>query len=482
MAAAPPDDRELRGEPIAVLGLGIEGRDIGRFLLERGARVAVFDTRPRGDVAEAAAEMESLGATVHLGPVSAATVDGYAALYVSQSVLLHRDPLVARMRVLGRPVRTMLAEFLRRWPGPIAGITGSSGKTTTTALVDAAFTAAGVPHILGGNIGRPLLAQLPAAVKARWAVLEISHTQLQHTGRSPNIAAVTNVTPNHLDQFSWDQYVELKRSLLRYQSRDDVAVLNAADPICAGFQHDTLARPVWFNGDGGERCFYADDRSLIERSPAGAAPFLAIAEIPLRGAHNVENVLAAAAVAAASGISLETFAGAVRTFRPVAHRLELVTMDGGVAYYNDSIATSPERTLAGMRSFDEPLVLLLGGREKNLPLAELAAAARARARAVICFGEAGPALAGALTQHADEDGAGIDVVLVDTLEQAVLAARARAVAGDVVLLSPACTSFDAYPNFERRGEEFRRIVLDQPAARASAPRAHSREAGAPSQQ
>ncbi len=473
-----PDDRELAGLPVAVLGAGIEGRDLTAFLAARGARVTVFDTRPRAAIA-AVAELEALGAAVRLGPIEAAQADGFARLYVSQSVLLHREPFVRRMRELGRPLSSMLREFLRRWPGPVCGITGSSGKTTTTSLVAAAFAAARKPHILGGNIGAGLLAQLGAGTAESWAVLEISHTQLQLLERGPDVAAVTNVTPNHLDQFDWEEYVALKRRLVQNQPPHACAILNAGDTVSLSFRNVIAGRVVWFNaalahGD----CFYLDGEALIARRGGAETAFLRRGEIALRGAHNVENVLCAAATAAACGIDLETVAGAVRRFRPVAHRLELVGSVNGVTYVNDSIATSPERTLAGMRSFEEPLILLLGGREKKLPLGELVREANARARAVILFGEAAPLLEAAFREHSDE-GPRTAVVRTETLSEAVAAAHARALPGDVVLLSPACTSFDAYPNFERRGEEFRRLAGELAAtATASAP--NTAKDGAPS--
>lgn len=463
-----PADRELAGLPVAVLGAGIEGRDLTAFLAARGARVTVFDTRPRAAVAGAVAELEALGAAVRNGPIDAAQADGFARLYVSQSVLLHREPFVRRMTELGRPLSSMLREFLRRWPGPVCGITGSSGKTTTTSLVAAAFAVAGKPHILGGNIGAGLLAQLPAGTAETWAVLEISHTQLQLLEHGPDVAAITNVTPNHLDQFDWDGYVALKRRLVQNQPLHSCAILNADDTVSQTFRNEIAGRCVWFNAPmPDEDCFYLNQSgdTLVARRDGVEAPFLPRAEIPLRGAHNVENVLCAAATAAACGIALELVAEAVRRFQPVAHRLELAGSMAGVTYVNDSIATSPERTLAGMRAYEEPLILLLGGRDKNLPLAELVREANARARAVILFGEAAPLLEAAFREHSDE-GPRTAVLRVDALAEAVAAAHARALPGDVVLLSPACTSFDAYPNFERRGEEFRRLVGEHAAAGA----------------
>jgi UDP-N-acetylmuramoylalanine--D-glutamate ligase len=474
-------ERPLRGSRVALIGLGIEGRDLGRFLVHEGARVTAFDTRTRAAVAEAAAELEALGVEVRLGPIPADEAERFDALYASQSVLLHREPFALNMRALGRPVGSMLHEFLRRWPGPVLGVSGSSGKTTTTALVAAAFAAGCRPHIVGGNIGAGLLAQLPSGDSHTWAVLEISHTQLQLLERGPDVAVLTNVTPNHLDQFDWDGYIDLKRTLIRHQAPDAVAVLNATNPTGAALAADTAARIVWFNADvTGQESFFVEGDALMRRIPSGTtAAFLELREIPLRGAHNVENVLAAAAAVCAAGIDLATVAAAVRRFQAVAHRLEPAGTVGGVSYVNDSIATSPERTLAGIRSFTEPLVLLLGGREKRLPLAELAAAAHARARAIVCFGEAGAMLAEAMERGAPANGTQAVVVRVYSLAEAVEAAQAAARPGDVVLLSPACTSFDAYPNFERRGEEFRRLVTGL-AAREQPFQPRTTKEGAPS--
>jgi UDP-N-acetylmuramoylalanine--D-glutamate ligase len=343
----------------------------------------------------------------------------------------------------------MTSLFLQWWPGLVAGITGSSGKTTTTALTDAIFTAAGRKHVLGGNIGVGLLSLLPQASPDTWAVLEISHTQLTLVSKSPNVGALLNVTPNHLDQFTWDEYVELKTHIFSYQSPSD-----AEDPESRALVPKAVARRFMFgiDGDHGSDGAFARDGAVHWRRDGRAVPVVSVEAIPLRGRHNVANVAAATAIAAACGIEPEAVTTAVRGFRAPPHRIELAATAGGVRYYNDSIATTPERTLAALRSFDERIVLLLGGRDKHLPLEDLAGEAARRCRAVICFGEARDLLAGAMT------AAGVRVEAVDQLPDAVEAARRIARDGDVVLMSPACTSFDAYPNFEKRGEHFRSLV------------------------
>jgi UDP-N-acetylmuramoylalanine--D-glutamate ligase len=352
----------------------------------------------------------------------------------------------------------MVTLFLDRWQGPVCGITGSSGKTTTTSLVDAIFTAAGRSHVLGGNIGRGLLAHLENASPAAWAVLELSHTQLVLTRTSPDVAALTNVTPNHLDQFTWEEYVGLKRKIFAFQDESGRAVFNLDDPVSQELRPDARGRVFLFStaGDHGSDGAYVEEGAVYWRLDGRTERVIDTAAIPLRGAHNIANVSAATAIAAACEIGPEAVETAVRGFKAPAHRIELVATVNGVQYYNDSIATAPERTLAALRSFDEPIVLLLGGREKHLPLDDLMAEAKARCRAAVCFGEAGPLFADAC------EAAGIETVRVGPLADAVEAASRVAQQGDVVLLSPACTSFDAYPNFEARGVDFRALVSRLP--------------------
>jgi UDP-N-acetylmuramoylalanine--D-glutamate ligase len=289
----------------------------------------------------------------------------------------------------------------------------------------------------------------------------MSHTQLETAERSPHIACVLNVTPNHLDRYSWEEYVGLKLRILSFQTKNDVAVLNLDDEVTCAFATETPGKVVWFSSrrePSGEGAFVREGW-LVWRRNGVETKLLTTDAIPLRGVHNISNVLAAIAVGGTVGLDFGAMERAIRSFSPVPHRLELVDRLGGVAYYNDSIATTPERTLAGLSSFHEPIVLLIGGREKNLPLEDLMQKAVQRCRAVVCFGEAGPVLEDALRSVAlQANGHAPPVERVETLETAVEAGHRLARIGDVVLLSPACTSFDAYANFEERGEEFRRLI------------------------
>ncbi len=450
------DYREVRGKKVTVIGgLGIEGQDLALYFAGRGARVTVSDRKTAEAVGDRLDAMKAHGVRFSLGGNDPADVEDADIVCVSQGVPLG-IPAVARARERGVPVESMTSLFFKMWEGPILGVTGSSGKTTTTLLADAVFAAAGRKHVLGGNIGLGLMSLIERSSPETWAVLEVSHTQLTLLEESPEVACLLQVTPNHLDQFSWEEYVALKRRIFEYQGPDDSVVFNADDRVCADLRSQARARQFLFSvrGDHGQDGAYVVDGRVYWRRDGRTEAVIDAAETPLRGEHNVANVAAAAAIAAACDIGAEAVARAVRGFRAPPHRLEAVASIDGVDYVNDSIATTPERTLAGIRSYDEPVVLLLGGRDKKLPLDDLMAEVKRRCRAVVCFGESGAMLARAV------EAAGVPVDLVDALSSAVEAARARAKAGDVVLLSPACTSFDAYDNFEQRGADFRAVVRE----------------------
>ncbi|HET8944277.1 MAG TPA: UDP-N-acetylmuramoyl-L-alanine--D-glutamate ligase [Dehalococcoidia bacterium] len=446
---------DFAGKRVTVVGLGIEGVDLARYLARQGALVTISDSRPADKLADRMQDVAGLPVQLALGSSQTDEVTSADAVFVSQGVPLDLPGLKAA-REAGVPLISMTGLFLDVCPGPVVGITGSSGKTTTTALVAEMFRADERPVFVGGNIGIGLLDQLSAIRPYTWSVLEVSHTQLQLVESSPHVAALLNITPNHLDRFSWEDYVRLKKNILRFQTGGDVAVLNLDDAESRAAQPLVRGRLLWFTmskGTPGDGVSVREGWAVLRWGRLEERLF-PLADVRLRGAHNLANAVAAAAISAAAGVSPDAIACAIDAFRGVPHRLELIGEAKGIAYYNDSIATTPERTVAGLRSFDEPVVLLLGGRDKHLPLEELAAEAAERCRAVVLFGESAPKLQEALR----EAGSKTRVIRVETLPQAVEAASAAAQPGDVVLLSPACTSYDAYENFERRGEHFRDLV------------------------
>jgi UDP-N-acetylmuramoylalanine--D-glutamate ligase len=453
-------DLDFADKRVTVVGLGLEGVDTVRYLAARGARVTVSDAKPREHLADRVQQVADLSVRFSLGGNDPRAVTNADAVFVSQGVPLDL-PGLDETRRQGVPVWSMLTLFMELCPGPLVGITGSSGKTTTTALLGEMFRADEKPVFVGGNIGVGLLDHLSDIRAYTWVVLEISHTQLQMAARSPHVACLLNVTPNHLDRFSWGEYCDLKRNVYRLQTPEDVAVFGYDDPEARAMAAEARGARVWFSLDSripGDGVYVRDGLARFRRRRYDE-PLFPLASLRLRGRHNQENAVAAAAVASACGVTPEAIACAVESFPGVPHRLEHVATLDGADYYNDSIATTPERTLAGIRSFQQPLVLLLGGRDKHLPLEELAAEAQRRCRAVVLFGESAPKLEAALRQGGAGAGAGgADIVRVPGLPEAVDAARRYARPGDAVLLSPACTSFDAYDNFERRGEHFRSLV------------------------
>ncbi|HEY5638960.1 MAG TPA: UDP-N-acetylmuramoyl-L-alanine--D-glutamate ligase [Dehalococcoidia bacterium] len=439
---------------VTVVGLGVEGVDMVRFLSRHHAEVTVSDSKTEERLAEQLRDVERLGVNLSLGTNDAAAIAAAEALFVSQGVPLDL-PQLKTARDHGVPFLSMVGLFLELCPGPIVGITGSSGKSTTTALVSEMLKADDRDTFVGGNIGVGLLDRLADIRPYTWSVLEVSHTQLQLVERSPHVAAVLNITPNHLDRFGWDEYCALKARILAFQEADDVAVLGYDNAETRALGSEARGRLVWFSmtdSAPGDAVFVRDE-TAIWRWNGNEQPLFSLDDVRLRGEHNRENAVAAAAIALASGASPAAVAMGVHAFGGIEHRLEFAAEADGVSYYNDSIATTPERTLAGIRSFDEPIVLLMGGREKNLPLEDLAAEAQNRCRAIVLFGEAADKLEDALV----EAGA-TPTVRAGTLDEAVEAATGLARPGDVVLLSPACTSYDAYDNFEERGRHFRDLV------------------------
>ncbi|MSQ09579.1 MAG: UDP-N-acetylmuramoyl-L-alanine--D-glutamate ligase [Dehalococcoidia bacterium] len=448
---------DLRGKRVTVVGFGIEGQALAAYLCGQGARVTVSDQRTEQQLAEPIARLAGLPVTYRLGGNRVEDCVTADVLFVSQGVPLDVPALLAA-RAAGVPCSSATRLFMERCPAPIIGVTGSAGKTTTTALVGRMLQAAGLPTEVGGNNGRVLLDRLASLTPQHWVALEMSHTQLELTDRSPRVALVTNISPSHADRYpDMNEYIALKEHVFVYQAPGDTLVLNWDDPVTQAMAAKAHGKVAWFSlteeppGEGA----YLEDGALMLRSAGTTQAILQRSSIKLMGDHNVANVLAACAATAVAGVPVAAMAAAVDGFPGVEHRLEWVRMLGGVDYYNDSIATTPERVMAGLRCFDRPVVLLAGGRHKHLPLDAWVGSVGQRCRAVVCFGEAGPYLQDALTPTWGKAAA---VACVPSVSDAVVAAAELARAGDVVLLSPACTSFDAYPNFEARGRDFRESV------------------------
>ncbi len=448
----------LYGKTVVVLGFGRQGRALARWLPTIGAHVVVNDSRSVNELNLNPAEYS--GVEFVLGGHPEVLLEGADLICVSGGVPLNLPILQLALRY-GVPLTNDAQLFMERCPAPVIGITGSAGKTTTTMLVGDIFKRAGHRTWVGGNIGDVLLNVLPIINPNDRVVMELSSFQLELMTASPNVGAVLNITPNHLDRHgTMEAYAQAKARILVYQKTHDVAVLGRDDAISRALEQIAPGDVVWFSaremvGDG---AFLAGERLIVagDASPDGEPHVVCErSEILLRGEHNVLNVLAACAITGAAGIDPEVMAATIREFHGVAHRLETVRIVNDVTYVNDSIATAPERVLAALKSYDEPLVLLLGGRDKKLPWEVMLSLALTKSRQIIAFGEFGEGIVKVVKQLC---GSEEPVTCVTTLDEAVAAAAKAAQAGDVVLLSPGGTSYDAYPDFVARGEHFRKLV------------------------
>lgn len=451
-----------QGRRVVVLGLARQGKALARYLAARGAQVTVSDLKPAAALQSERDELSDLPLRFALGGHPPALIDQADLVCLSGGVPADL-PLARQAAARGLALSNDSQIFLEACPAPTIAITGSAGKTTTTALVGAiaerALAGSGRRAWVGGNIGRPLLAELPSIQPADWVVLELSSFQLELMTRSPHVAAVLNLTPNHLDRHRTMQaYTEAKARILDFQAPGDVAVLGRDDAGAWALRRRVRGRLLSFGAGrpaAGEGAFMAGGRLWL-RDEAREAAICPLEAVPLRGAHNLLNVAAACTLAQAAGFEPAAMDEAVRAFRGVPHRLEFVRRVRGADWYNDSIATAPERALAAIQAFDEPLVLLAGGRDKDLPWQGLARAIAARVDHLVIFGEAAGKILAAIAAAAGVRPETIEVV--PGLEAAVQAAARRARPGDVVLLAPGGTSFDEFVDFAARGERFRALV------------------------
>jgi UDP-N-acetylmuramoylalanine--D-glutamate ligase len=444
----------LAGRRVAVVGLARSGIAAARLLREAGAQVVGTDVRPIDALSDDARALQRLG--VRLIAADADPLAGAELVVVSPGIPLDGEQL-APARRRGVPVIGELELGWRASEGQAVAITGTNGKTTTTALIGALLARQGWPVLVAGNIGTPLAGEALRTGAPGWLVLEVSSFQLEtiETFR-PRVAAVLNVTPDHLDRHgTLAAYTAAKARIFENQGPGDVAVLNADDPGACALAASARVDLVWFSRRRElPRGVFVRDGSIVACLEGTPEPIGPLGEIPLRGAHNVENVLAAAACARWLGASPALIREGIGAFRAVAHRIEFVRALDGVSYYNDSKGTNVESTIKALESFPEPVVLIAGGKGKGQDFAPLARAARGRVTLAVLIGEDAGRLAAAFAAE------GLPTARNQSLSGAVHAARAGARAGHVVLLSPACASFDMFDSYEHRGDTFKQLVED----------------------
>jgi len=445
---------DLKNKRVLVVGIGKSGLAAARFLKKRGARVTVSDARPAMLIAELPMLLDE-GFMVEAGSHGLLTFRRQDLIVVSPGVPATVPELV-QVRAIGMHVIGELelgAEFLQ---GEVIAITGSNGKTTTTTLVGEILKAAGRTTLVGGNIGTPVVELAEESAPETWSVLEVSSFQLETVETfKPRIALVLNITPDHLDRHgSFENYAAAKARITEFQTADDFLVLNAEDVKTQLVAAKTKAQIYWFSAKRqikqgafvhGESIFF------VAKEGAKPEPVMPVAEIPLAGAHNVENVLAAVCAARLASVESAVIRTAVAAFKAVEHRLEFVREFEGVRYYNDSKATNVDATVKAVEAFEGGVWLILGGKDKDSDYATMSALLRERVKAVLTIGSA--------AEKIERQLAGVVMIeRAETIERAVALAHEKASAGDVVLLAPACASFDQFENYEHRGRVFKGLV------------------------
>ena len=450
----------IQGKKVAFIGAGVSHKRCIEQFVELGAQVTLCDQKKSlDDFGDYADTLRRLKVNLSLG-------EHYTDGFAGQDIIMrtpgyeyYKPALQAALKA-GAMVTSEVELFFEFCPCEIVAVTGSDGKTTTTTLISKMFEAAGRKVFLGGNIGAALLPQLADVTSDAVAVVELSSFQLISMRRSPKVAVVTNVTPNHLDHHKdMQEYIDAKRNILLHQVPPCREVLGFENDITRGMVPDCKGKQVWFTRlhDTDNGAFLREDGMLCMAEDGVVTPFLAQKDVKLRGLHNIENLLAAAA-AVWGEVPIEVIQKVGSTFTGVEHRIEPVRVLDGVTYYNDSIGTSPTRTIAGLRSFDQKVILIAGGYDKHIPYEPLAPEVIAHVKNLVLMGATGPRIEKAVREHPDFAASGLAIQYADSMQHAVELARAAAQPGDIIILSPASASFDLYPNFEVRGREFKSIV------------------------
>lgn len=450
----------IKGKKVAFIGAGVSHRDLLVQFAERGAQVTLCDKKESVEAfGELGEKLQQLGVQFSLGEAYLEGLKGQDMIMRTPG-FEYFTPELQQAKAAGSEITSEMELFFELCPCKIYGITGSDGKTTSSSLIAEMHKAMGKTVWLGGNIGRALLPLVHEIRLEDIAVVELSSFQLISMHTSPDVAVITNITPNHLDHHKdMQEYIDAKRNILLYQSEDSKTVLGYQNDITRGLEKDVKGKRYWFTRfekvdcgayleDNGDLCFIEDGvlTRVVNKD-----------EVKLRGLHNVENLLDAIA-ATAGDVSFDKMALVAKTFSGVEHRIEPVRCLDGVQWYNDSIGTSPTRTIAGLRSFDQKLILIAGGYDKHIPYEPLAPEIIAHVKTLVLMGATGPVIERCVRDCEGFDESQLTILHADTMKNAVDTARGAAVAGDIIILSPASASFDSYPNFEKRGEDFKAIV------------------------
>ena len=442
----------LKGKRIAVFGLGVSNRPLVRLLLEFGCDVLGCDRIPREQLDEEVLDLERSGCKLSVGEHY---LENLSADLVFRTPGMHPgNPALVALREQGAEVTSEMEVFFEVCPCTIIAVTGSDGKTTTTTLVSEMLKASGKQVWLGGNIGTPLLPRVREMQESDVAVVELSSFQLMDMKRSPHVALVTNLAPNHLDVHKdMDEYVEAKKNIFRFQNDSDILVINAENDITAPFVGPGVTKS--FSRQGKDANVRLEGETILRNG----VPVLNKGDILIPGEHNVENYMAAIAVVEGL-VDDDTIRHVAKTFGGVEHRIELVRVKDGVRFYNDSIASSPSRTIAGLKSFPEKVILIAGGYDKHIPYDVLGPEICEHVKILVLGGATGPKIRDAVVNCPDYKPGCPEIIDCADFASAVKASADAAIEGDVVLMSPASAAFDQFKNFMVRGQFFKKMVME----------------------
>ena len=444
----------INGKNVAVVGIGVSNIPLINFLVKLGAEVTAFDMKEENELGKIASEFKSKGVKLELGKGYLEKLTGFEVVFKTPSMRIDCEALV-RAKNEGAYITSEMEEFVKYCKGKIYGVTGSDGKTTTTTIISKLLEAQGYKTWVGGNIGTPLFSNIEEINADDMVVLELSSFQLMTMDSPIDVAVVTNLAPNHLDMHKdMQEYIDAKKNIFLYQNEDNVLVLNRENEITYGFEKEAKghvrefsSKRVITNGS-----YYKDGTLYLEGKEVCKKN-----DIVIKGMHNVENYLAAF-IATKDDVEIETMKKVAETFAGVEHRCELVREIDGVKYYNDSIASSPTRTLAGLFAFEKKVILIAGGYDKHIPFEPLAEQGYPFIKEIILMGDTRYLIKEAFDKLKDEKGIEVPSIMVNSLEEAVIKAKEIAKEGDIITLSPACASFDMFPNFAIRGNKFKEIV------------------------
>lgn len=444
----------IKGKKVAVVGIGVSNIPLMNFLDKLGAKITGFDMKTEAELGEVAIDFKGKGISLELGEKYLDRLTGYDVIFKTPSMRIDSEALV-RCKKEGAYITSEMEEFTKYCKGKIYGITGSDGKTTTTTIISKLLEKQGYTTWVGGNIGTPLFAEIEKIKEEDKVVLELSSFQLMTMDSLIDVAVVTNITPNHLDMHhGMEEYIEAKKNVFRYQDKNCLLIINDENNITKEFYKEAKGKVEKFsskkikNEDGyyENGVLYIHGQEVCKKN-----------DIVIKGMHNVENYLAAF-LAVRNEVSIENMKFVAQTFGGVEHRCEFIREINGVRYYNDSIASSPTRTLAGLKAFEKPVILIAGGYDKHIPFEPLAFEGYEKIKSIVIMGATKYKIAKCFQDLREKEGINIPVYIVNNMEEAVNKCREIAKEGDIVTLSPACASFDMFKNFEIRGNVFKDII------------------------